>query len=77
MKIGDLVRWSKTKQIGIALDIFGDLDPVDPWVRVVFQKNDSQAFQWCKMSCLSLVKKEGAEIDPFLSGAVISGSGSL
>ena len=44
MKVGDLVRWSKTDQIGIALDIFGDLDPADPWVRVVFQRNVSQAF---------------------------------
>ena len=64
MKVGDLVRWSKTDQIGIALDIFGDLDPEDPWVRVVFQRNDSQAIQWSKMSCLSLVTKEGAETDP-------------
>ena len=66
MKVGDLVRWSKTDQIGIALDIFGDLDPADPWVRVVFQRNDSQAFQWCKISSLEPIKKEGAETDPLL-----------
>ena len=77
MKVGDLVRWSKTDQIGIALDIFGDLDPEDPWVRVVFQRNDSQAFQWCKMSCLSLVKKSRGRNRPPLIGAPTSGSGSL
>ena len=64
MKVGDLVRWSKTDQIGIVLDIFGDLDPDDPWVRVMFQRTDQQTFQWCKMSWLSLVTKEGAETDP-------------
>jgi alkylated DNA nucleotide flippase Atl1 len=65
MKVGDLVRWSKTSQIGIAIDIFGDLDPVDPWIRVVFQKGELQTFQWCKQSSLNTIKKEGAETDPF------------
>jgi rRNA processing protein Gar1 len=64
MKVGDLVRWSKTSQIGIIIDIFGDLDPVDPWIRVVFQKGELQTFQWCKQSSLKVIKKEGAETDP-------------
>ena len=64
MKVGDLVRWSKTSQIGIVIDIFGDLDPVDPWIRVVFQKDDQQTFQWCKLTSLSVIKKEGAKTDP-------------
>ena len=64
MKVGDLVRWSKTDQIGIVLDIFGDLDPDDPWVRVMFQRTDQQTFEWCKISSLDPIKKEGAETDP-------------
>jgi len=71
MKVGDLVRWAKTDQIGIVLDIFGDLDPQDPWIRVVFQKGDQQTFQWCKIS-----KRRGRN-RPLLIGALISGSGSL
>ena len=66
MKVGDLVRWSKTDQIGIVLDIFGDLDPDDPWVRVMFQRADQQTFQWCKISNLQVIKKEGAVSDPSL-----------
>ena len=64
MKVGDLVRWSKTSQIGIVIDIFGDLDPVDPWIRVVFQKGELQTFQWCKQSSLSIIKKGEAVSDP-------------
>ena len=64
MEVGDLVRWFKTDQIGIILDIFGDLDPEDPWVRVMFQKENQQTFQWCKISSLDPIKKEGAETDP-------------
>ena len=66
MKVGDLVRWSKTDQIGIVLDMFGDLDPEDPWVRVMFQRTDQQTFQWCKISSLEPIKKEGAGTDPLL-----------
>ena len=64
MKVGDLVRWTKINQIGIIVDIFGDLNPQDPWIRVVFQKSDEQSFQWCKVSSLELIKKEGAVSDP-------------
>ena len=64
MKVGDLVRWSKTSQIGIIIDIFGDLDPVDPWIRVVFQKGDQQTFQWCKQTSLSVIKKRGSKPTP-------------
>lgn len=77
MKIGDLVRLTKTSQIGIVLDIFPDLDPKDPWIRVSFQTRKSASLQWCKMSGLKIIKKEGVEIDPFNYGASIGGSGSL
>lgn len=64
MKVGDLVRWAKTDQIGIVLDIFGDLDPQDPWIRVVFQKGDQQTFQWCKITSLVPIKKKGPKPTP-------------
>ena len=64
MEVGDLVRWSKTDQIGIVLDIFGDLDPEDPWVRVMFQKENLQTFQWCKISSLEPIKKKGPKPTP-------------
>ena len=77
MKVGDLVRWSKTDQIGIVLDIFGDLDPDDPWVRVMFQKGDKQTFQWCKLSSLELIKKQKGPFPTPSYSVSISGSGSL
>jgi len=64
MKVGDLVIWGHTKQIGVVLDIFADLDPENPWYRVAFNHSDSTTFQWCKKGALSLIKKEGAETDP-------------
>ena len=64
MKIGDLVAWKQTEQIGVVLDIFGDLDPENPWYRVAFNQDNTTTFQWCKESSLSLIKKEGAKTDP-------------
>jgi len=64
MEVGDLVRWFKTNQIGIILDIFGDLDPDDPWVRVMFQKENQQTFRWCKISSLVPIKKKGPKPTP-------------
>tara|TARA_R110000751_G_scaffold178990_1_gene285116 strand:+ start:925 stop:1095 length:171 start_codon:yes stop_codon:yes gene_type:complete len=56
--------------------VFGDLDPKNPWVRVMFT-HPKQGYQWCKMTTLQIVdKKEGDQIDPLLSDAA-SGSGSL
>jgi len=77
MEVGDLVRWFKTNQIGIILDIFGDLDPDDPWVRVMFQKENQQIFKWCKISSLVPIKKRRGRNRPLLIGASTSGSGSL
>jgi hypothetical protein len=66
MKSGDLVRANKGTGIGIVVDIFGDLNPADPWVRVLFT-HPAHTYRWCKMSSLVVVhKKEGTEPDPFL-----------
>ncbi len=77
MARGDLVRWSKTNLIGIVMDIFDDLDPKNPWVRVVFQTGEAQSFQWCKQSSLQVIKKEGVDNDPFSVDAKSESSGSL
>jgi rRNA processing protein Gar1 len=76
VKAGDLVKSNKGNNIGIVVDVFGDLNPGDPWVHVLFT-HAAQVYQWCKMSSLTVVqKKEGDQIDPLLPGA-IGGSGSL
>lgn len=76
MKPGDLVKAGKGSSIGIVVDLFGDLNPFDPWVRVLFT-HPAQTYRWCKMSSLTVVqKKEGDPIDPLLYDAITT-SGSL
>ena len=64
MKVGDLVRWSKTSQIGIAIDIFGDLDPADPWIRVVFQKGEQQTHPMVQERFFGCDKKRRGRFRP-------------
>jgi|TARA_R110002020_G_scaffold366227_1_gene578317 hypothetical protein len=73
MKQGDLVKISKHGAIGIITEIFDDLNPKDPWIRVLFT-HPAQTYQWCKLSGLEPVKKEEGHLTPLpYSGA----SGSL
>ena len=58
--------------IGVVMEIFGDLNPHDPWIRVAFT-HPAQSYQWCKQSGLELVKEKGGHKDPPL-GAITSGS---
>lgn len=76
MKVGDLVRWNKTSQIGIVLDMFGDLDPDNPWVQVMFQ-GGSNSTQWCKKDSLVIINKGEAVSDLSFIGALAIKSGSL
>jgi hypothetical protein len=58
VKSGDLVRESRQHNaIGIVTEIFGDLDPKDPWVRVLFS-SPVRTYRWCKMSSLTEASKE-------------------
>ncbi len=57
MKPGDLVRILKHGGIGIITEIFDDLNPNEPWVRVLFT-HPAQTYQWCKASGLELLKKD-------------------
>lgn len=76
MKPGNLVRSSKSNHIGIVVDIFDDLDPADPWIRVLFT-HPTYSSQWCKKSVLVIIKKEeGGSVGPPLPDA-LSRSGSL
>jgi len=54
---GDLVKLIKVDSIGVILEVFGDLDPKNPWVRVLFT-HPAETYQWCRISGLELVKKK-------------------
>ena len=58
--------------IGVVTEIFGDLNPEDPWIRVAFT-HPAHTYQWCKQSGLEIIKERGQN-DPPLSGANSSGS---
>ena len=77
MRYGDLVKSTLLNSIGVVIEVFGDLDPKNPWVRVMFT-HPKQGYQWCKMATLRTIdkKEEDQIIDPLLRSAV-SGSGSL
>lgn len=47
MKPGDLVTDKKHSRIGIVTEVFGDLDPSNPWVRVRWTAPFSGS-EWCK-----------------------------
>ena len=53
MKAGDLVTDKKHIRIGIVVEIFGDLDASNPWVRVRWTSPFSGS-EWCKGNGLEL-----------------------
>ena len=57
MEKGDLVKQIKVNSIGVILEVFDDLDPKNPWVRVLFT-HPVETYQWCRISGLQLVKKK-------------------
>ena len=57
MKLGDLVRSKKYRAIGIVVDIFDDLNPNEPWIRVRFT-HPADTFQWCKGAGLETLPME-------------------
>lgn len=76
IKYGDLVRSGPLNSIGVVVDIFGDLDPKNPWIKVHFT-HPSQGYHWCKIETLTLIEKKGGDQnDPPLYGTN-GGSGSL
>jgi len=59
---GDLVRLTKRNAIGIVVEVFGDLDPNNPWIRVLFT-GPNHTYQWCKKEGLLLLSKKREEDD--------------
>ena len=57
MKAGDLVK-TKNNSIGIVIEVFGELDKENPWIRVMFT-HPVETYQWIKLSALTLIKKKG------------------
>ena len=55
MKPGDLVTDKKHNRIGIVTEVFGDLDPNNPWVRVRWTAPFSGS-EWCKGDGLVLAE---------------------
>ncbi len=53
--LGDLVRTKKGGRLGIVTEIFADLDPLNPWVRIRWT-HPKDTYEWCKMSGLLLVR---------------------
>tara|TARA_R110000751_G_scaffold66004_2_gene134913 strand:+ start:825 stop:1019 length:195 start_codon:yes stop_codon:yes gene_type:complete len=61
LKLGNLVKIIRHGAIGIVTEVFDDLNPDDPWIRVLFT-HPTQTYQWCKLSGLELIeKKEGSD----------------
>ena len=76
MKLGDLVRASKGDRIGIVMEIFGDLDPSNPWIRVRWT-HPTNTFEWCHQQGLRLMEastKQGGPLSPPCYSAENSGS---
>jgi len=57
VKPGDLVKSNRfVNKVGVVVDIFGDLNPEDPWVRVRWTI-PVHSFEWCKQQGLSIISK--------------------
>jgi hypothetical protein len=57
MKPGDLVKSKKFNSVGVVLEVFSDLDPANPWVRVLFT-HPKKTYQWCRVNGLEVLKTE-------------------
>lgn len=53
---GSLVRARKGLRMGIVVEIFADLNPKDPWIRVRWT-HPQDTYEWCKLSGLEIVEE--------------------
>jgi rRNA processing protein Gar1 len=74
VKRGDLVKSSKFDSIGVVVEVFGDLDKSNPWIRVLFT-HPTETYQWIKAAGLEIIEKRKEGDDPPFRGE--NGSGSL
>jgi hypothetical protein len=63
VKLGDLIQARKGKRIGIVIEIFADLDPRNPWIRIRWT-HPVDTYEWCKESGLELAITEENKGDP-------------
>jgi hypothetical protein len=57
MKVGDLVRSGRfPEKVGVILEIFGDLDVNDPWIRVRWTV-PAHSYEWCKQGGLTILSE--------------------
>ena len=63
MKPGDLVTDKKRRRMGIVVEIFGDLDPSNPWVRVRWTI-PFEGSEWCKGAGLKYAVDVSGSITP-------------
>ena len=61
MKPGDLVKTTKGERIGIIVEVFGDLNPDDPWIRVRWT-HPVHTYEWCKKPGLVLAKEGSVDV---------------
>jgi len=61
MKPGVLVTDKKRSRIGIVTEIFGDLDPSNPWVRVRWTA-PYLGSEWCKGADLKYAKETSGSL---------------
>ena len=63
MKPGDLIQTKKGKRIGIVIEIFADLDPKDPWIRVRWT-HPMDTYEWCKEAGLEMAAIKDRQENP-------------
>jgi rRNA processing protein Gar1 len=51
VKPGDLIKTKTGNRIGVIVEIFGDLDPKNPWIRIRWT-HPQDAYEWCKQEGL-------------------------
>jgi len=65
MKPGDLVtlKNSNAQAIGIVTEVFSDLSPHEPWVRVLFT-HPVETYRWVKFGNLVIIEDKKMKGDP-------------
>jgi|TARA_R110002020_G_scaffold18964_1_gene65716 hypothetical protein len=51
---GALVQARKGTRMGIVVEVFPDLNPHDPWVRICWT-HPKDTYEWCKLGGLEIV----------------------
>jgi len=63
VKPGDLVTDKKRRRMGIVIEVFGDLDPSNPWIRVRWT-TPFEGSEWCKGAGLEYAADASGSLTP-------------